>query len=138
MSDMTLLANQYAASAEFLERVNAALLALKKAAFGRKRDAPAANGLKQSREELAELVEAVHDRLANRSAKTALVPEELLERLNCEYGSQLSWRLENLDRAVQALRSDEALSDEVFVTLDELCQAADAIASASFRRLWRR
>lgn len=138
MSDMTLLANQYAASAEFLERVNAALLALKKAAFGREPDTPTANGLKKSREELAELVQAVHDRLGNPSANTALVPEELLERLNCEYGSQLSWHLENLERAVQALRSDDALSDEVFATLDEVCQAADAIASASFRRLWRR
>ena len=138
MSDVTLLANQYAASAEFLEKVNTALLRLKKAQFGAKAPEATDSELRDSREDLAQRVEAVHARLENRSAGAMIVPEEVVERLRTAYRGQLSWRLEDLQKAAAVLRGEEALSERVLKTLDELCEATDAAASASFRRLWRR
>ncbi|MCP4663130.1 MAG: hypothetical protein GY856_47675 [bacterium] len=139
MSDMTLLANQYAVSAEFLQLVNTALLRLKKAKFGtRSSGRITESDLRESRDELARLVEAVLARLKKQSAGPMMVPEELIERFQVEYGSQLSWRLPDLQEAVRSLRSAEEMSERVLRTLDDLCQVADATTSASFRRLWRR
>lgn len=138
MSDLTLLANQYAASAEFLKQMNSALLQLKKAQFGaRGSEVPAAR-LQESRETLAQLVEAVRARLANQASSAVMVPEEFLERLRTEYGTQLAWKLPDLQQAITALRGTAPLNEHVLRTLDDLCGTADATASASFRRLWRR
>ncbi|MBI4578405.1 MAG: hypothetical protein HY718_01790, partial [Planctomycetes bacterium] len=138
MSDLTLLANQYAASAEFLKGMNSALLRIKKAQFGVGGGEASPAELRRSRDELAQLVEAVYARLSNEAGRTVMVPEELLERLRAEYGTQLSWRLPDLQEAIMALRGSEPLGERALKTLDELCGAADATASASFRRLWRR
>jgi hypothetical protein len=138
MSDLTLLANQYAASAEFLKQMNSALLRIKKAQFGARGSMASPAELRQSRDELARLIEAVYARLGTQAGQTAMVPEELLERLRAEYGTQLSWKLPDLQEVIATLRDNEPLSERVLKTLDDLCGAADATASASFRRLWRR
>ncbi len=139
MSDMALLANQYAASAEFLQLVNTALLRLKKEKFGTSKSGRISKSeLRESRNELARLVEAVLAQLQKQKSSALMVPEELIERVQVKYEDELSSRLPELQEAVSSLRSTNEMSDRVLQTLDDLCQLADATTSASFRRLWRR
>jgi hypothetical protein len=50
----------------------------------------------------------------------------------------MGYLLEDLASAEQALRGNTPVDSEVMRILDEICDAADASASAMFRRLRRR
>lgn len=144
MSDMSNLSNEYAASADFATEVNAAVLALKRAWS---RGEETASGWSpeeaQFRKRLATVLLALARVLspaeAAEDAEAPLViPEDMLSRLEAKHRARLAWFLDDLRQTAAALRGESPLEAPQLETLDEVCDAADATASASFRRLWRR
>jgi hypothetical protein len=129
MSDISALSHDYEATSQFADRINSAVLQLKKS-------------LHQSQArpdlgELASVVEAVKTQLSS-SEHSTTVPMEVVERLSSEHQAQMSYLIADLQSAEEALRGKAAVDPAVIRVLDEICDAADASASAMFRRLRRR
>lgn len=138
MSDTTTLSHEYETSASFAETVNQAVLKLKKARLGRRDVSP--NEVTEARTKMASLLDAVAASLgaAARSTKVVQVPSEVLERLVAKHTNQLRYFQDDLVQTAAALQKGTAIDDEALKVLEEISDAADATASASFRRLRRR
>ena len=148
MSDMTSLSHQYTTNATFAERINACVLAIKRASLGVSPDAmPSSTELDRARHRLRELVALAVSRLTEgagdeepceeEDAEIAC-PEEVFERLQERHKTHLSWFLQDLRDTAAALTSGSVLEQRLLNVLDEFDDAADGLASESFRRLWRR
>src|SRR5438270_7434966 len=142
MSDMSSLSSEYAASADFATEVNSAVLALKRA-WSRGEGAPSAAGAEEERlrERLAVVLLGLARQLAaGETAEDAeaalLIPEDVIARLEAKHRAQLAWYLDDLRQTAAALRGGSPLEARQLEALDDVCDAADATASASFRRLW--
>lgn len=129
MSDISALSHDYEATSQFAEQVNTAVLLLKKALSGAQQQPDI--------EALAGIVRAVRNQLVH-SKPSAAVPPEVVARLLSEHQSQLGYLIDDLASTEEALRSMSPLDQNVMRTLDAICDAADASASAVFRRLRRR
>ncbi len=129
MSDISALSHDYEATSQFAEKVNTAVLNLKKKL----------NGLQQQPdlETLAGIVEAVQNQLTD-STPSAAVPSEVVVRLRAEHQRQIGYLVDDLNSAQEALRGKFPVDQNVIRILDAICDAADASASAVFRRLRRR
>lgn len=148
MSDMTSLSHQYATNASFAEHINAWVLAIKKASLGVAAEAlPPRAELDEARVRLVELLNSAVSRLDTASSGHTIAdeaesdggcPEEVLERVQERHKSNLSWFLQDLKETTSALSQKAALESRLLVVLDEFSDAADGLASESFRRLWRR
>jgi hypothetical protein len=138
MSDTTTLSHEYETSASFAETVNQAVLKLKKARLGG-RNVPQSEVI-EARDKMAALLDAVASSLGapGRVTKPVHVPSEVLERLVAKRTNQLSWFQEDLVQTAAALQKGIAIDDDAIKVLEEISDAADATASASFRRLRRR
>jgi hypothetical protein len=129
MSDLSALSNDYEATSQFAETVNTAVLSLKKSLHQ-------PHPQLQS-EPLAAIVAAVREQLTS-SAPSAAIPSEVVERLSTEHKSDFNYLVEDLHTAEVALRGEAPIDLRVIGVLDTICDAADASASAMFRRLRRR
>ena len=129
MSDISALSHDYEATSQFAERINSAVLLLKKS-LRRSQGRPDMG-------DLANLVEDVKKQLLSAEHSTA-VPTEIVERLSSEHQTQMSYLIEDLRSAEEALRGNATVDPAVIRVLDAICDAADASASAMFRRLRRR
>jgi hypothetical protein len=129
MSDISALSNDYEETSHFAERVNSAVLGLKRSLRRPEQHLDLAD--------LATIVEAVRKQLTA-PEPSADIPSEIVHRLSSEHQSQLTYLLEDLDSAAEALRGRSAVDSTVIPVLDAICDAADASASAMFRRLRRR
>jgi hypothetical protein len=129
MSDLSALSNDYEATSQFAETVNTAVLSLKKSLRG----SPEQN----QTEALAAIVAAVRAQLTF-SALSRAVPSEVVERLSTEHKSDFNYLVEDLHTAEAALCGKAPIDQRVIEVLDTICDAADASASAMFRRLRRR
>jgi ABC-type transporter Mla subunit MlaD len=129
MSDISALSHDYEATSQFAEKVNTAVLNLKKKL----------SGLQQQPdlETLAGIVEAVQTQLAD-STPSAAVPSEVVARLRADHQRQIGYLVDDLNNAQEALRGKSPVDQNVVRILDAICDAADASASAVFRRLRRR
>lgn len=143
MSDTTSLSSNYSVTAAFAKDFNGAVLILKRWQLAK--DAvprPAAEEEAQARRTLSERLRGVIFDLAPSDAGAApseeRVPEGVIARLAEKHQNKMSWFLNDLRHVEQSLSGTTALSPDEFAALDEVCDAADATASASFRRLWRR
>ena len=88
---------------------------------------------------LADMVVAVRRQLGPGAPEaTPPVPPEVVERLSSEHKNQMGYLLDDLSAAERALRGEAPMDANVIRVLDEICNAADASASAMFRRLRRR
>src|SRR5438067_7666154 len=163
MSDMTALFHKYEASAGFAQHINAAVLQLKKQHFSTADlPKPDEETLRGARCRLAEVLLSLTERFPTADVRTAnaegigatgtwparqeaffngeavLIPEDVVERIEAKHKSQLAYVVEDLREASNALLSNAPLGEKILGTLDEICDVADASASASFRRLRRR
>jgi hypothetical protein len=129
MSDISALSHDYEANSQFAERINSAVLLLKKS-LRHPQERPDMG-------DLANLVEAVKKQLSSTEHSTT-VPTEVVERLSAEHQAQMSYLIEDLRTAEEALRGNAIVNSAVIRVLDEICDAADASASSMFRRLRRR
>lgn len=138
MSDTTTLSHEYETSASFAETVNQAVLKLKKARLGRRDVSP--TEVTEACTTMATLLDAVAASLgaAARSTKAVQVPSEVLERLVAKHTNRLRYFQDDLVQTAAALQQGTTIEDEALKVLEEISDAADATASASFRRLRRR
>lgn len=139
MSDLTALSQEYAESATFSESVNADVMALKKARIRSTWDSAA---VREVRSRLATLLKGIATALGpgepEEGVRVEHIPQEILERLEEAHRAHLPYFVDDARIAAKALLAGGAPSDESVAMCDELCEAADATASASFRRLRRR
>ena len=132
MSDISALSHDYETTAHFAEQVNTAVLSLKKSLRRRTFSSKETGGL-------ADVVQAVRTHIGQGLMQTTpSVPPEVIERLTSEHKAQMGYFLEDLATAEKALRGNSPVDSEVVRVLDDICDAADASASAMFRRLRRR
>ena len=133
MSDISTLSHDYEATSEFAQKVNDAVLSLKKALRRNQQKSRA------DLRDLADIVEAVKKQVVpEKSERSAEIPAEVVERLTAEHQSQIGYFVDDLTTAENALRGESPVDAEVIRVLDAICDAADASASAMFRRLRRR
>ena len=137
MSDTTTLSHEYETSATFAETVNQAVVRLKKERLGRQ---VVPSDATEARTTMVELLEAVAASLgaASRPRHAISVPNEVLERLVTKHSNQLTYFQDDLVETAAALNRGTPVSDAALKVLEEVSDAADATASASFRRLRRR
>ena len=144
MSDMTALFHEYEASADFAEHVNAAVIQLKKWHIGTPGfPKPDEQTLRDARRRLADMLLGLAERLSAVDGTAAggefvVIPEDVVERVEAKHKSRRAYFMADLRNTSKALASEESLTEEILETLDGICDAADASASASFRRLRRR
>jgi hypothetical protein len=142
MSDMTSLSHEYAAVADFAQEVNSAVVTIKKEQLGLGNPAaPKTDSIEEKRRALAVVIEdLMHRLMASGTGKTAkiIVPEDVLSRLEAKHQSQMAYFVEDLRAVFEALAKGLVLEERQVASLDEICDAADASASATFRRLRRR
>jgi len=135
MSDISALSHDYESTARFAELVNTAVLNLKKSLRRGGRAVPSPS----ETADLADIVRAVKHQVEKRSPESMpAVPSEVVERLTIEHKTQLGYLVDDLSSAERALSGNSPVDSEVIRVLDEICDAADASASAMFRRLRRR
>mgnify|MGYP000894980282 CR=1 FL=1 len=143
MSDATSLSSNYSVTADFAKEFNSAVLVLKRWHLAPDSlPRPAAEDEAGARRQLADRVRGVIAGLApgdsSGAATASRIPAGVLSRLTERNQSKMTWFLADLRNVEQLLAGTSALEPGDFAPLDEVCDAADATASASFRRLWRR
>lgn len=143
MSDTTSLSSNYSVTATFAKEFNGAVLTLKRRHLAQ--DAvppPSAEEEATARRKLCEHLRGVLSALAPGEAGSAppgeRIPEGIIARLAEKNRDKMSWFVADLRQVERSLGGTAALGRDEFAALDEVCDAADATASASFRRLWRR
>jgi hypothetical protein len=142
MSELSIIAHDYALNAEFAKKFNDAVLTLKRRyLLGRVGNGETDETVKHAREDLkallASLVAALHDEGKLWTADQAQVPADVLERLRKRMKGELQENIAELRGLVDDLAKGAPLREPAFKVLDIVCEAADATASAAFRRLRR-
>ena len=142
MSDLSIIAHDYELNAEFARKFNDAVLNLKRLYLLRR--AATHNTqveIEKSRKELRDLLEslvsALEDEGKSWTADQAQVPADVLDRLHKRLKGELPETVLELRRVTENLTKGAALDEAAFAALDRVCEAADATASAAFRRLRR-
>ncbi|MGD0816007.1 MAG: hypothetical protein ABSA83_20630 [Verrucomicrobiota bacterium] len=142
MSDLSIIAHDYALNAEFARKFNEAVLNLKRRDLLKrtvKGDAEAAVG--KSRDELRAMLDSLlvvlEDEGKPWSADQAKIPADVVEAIRKRVKGDLPETIDQLRRVTRNLTSGSALDEQAFAVLDKVCEAADATASAAFRRLRR-
>jgi pantoate kinase len=75
---------------------------------------------------------------AQHIASPEVIPEEVVERIKATQENRLAHFIEDLREVSHVLSSNVPLEKEILEILDEICDAADALASTAFCRLQRR
>lgn len=142
MSDMSSLSHEYASTTDFSHHVNQAALILKKQYLG--------GGKGVGSKEFADASRLVHGmvrRLLQRLGVTVkpskpldavAIPEDVLTRLEERQRGNMEYFLDDLAKLEKSLSDGDELSVADIELLDSVCEVADASASATFRKLWRR
>jgi hypothetical protein len=142
MSDLSNIAHDYELNAQFARKFNDAVLNLKRRDLLRRAVAPEEQaGNEKLRQELLlllnSLVLSLKDEGKNWTANQAQIPADVLDRLHKRLKGELPETVAELSRAIACLNSGAQLDEAIFTALDRVCEAADATASAAFRRLRR-
>ncbi len=142
MSDISSLSHNYASTTDFSHHVNQAVLILKKLYLG--------SGKEIVEKDFAEATilvgGMVHHLLQRMGADVepskaqyaVAIPEDVLTRLEEKQRGKLKYFMDDLTKLNETLSSGGELSAEEIELLDSICEVADASASATFRKLWRR
>ncbi|HTV40745.1 MAG TPA: hypothetical protein VMF08_09230 [Candidatus Sulfotelmatobacter sp.] len=142
MSDLSIIAHDYELNAEFARKFNEAVLNLKRVYLLRRAATPDTQAnVGKSRNDLRQLLEslisALEDQGKTWTADQAQVPADVLERLHKRLKGELPETILEFRRVTEILTKGAALDEAAFAALDRVCEAADATASAAFRRLRR-
>jgi hypothetical protein len=142
MSDMSSLSHEYASVADFSRALNEAVLLLKKR-FAHAERHTETEDLRSAVHRLRGILTTILKRLIDVGQTSSeqgevVIPEDVLTRMIEEHRGELAYFREDIARLVAALTANTRLEREDFDILDALCEAADASASATFRKLWRR
>ncbi|MEM6468018.1 MAG: hypothetical protein AAF802_00510 [Planctomycetota bacterium] len=142
MSDMSSLSHNYASTTDFSHHVNQAVLTLKKQYLGGGKGVDADDFANASRL-VHGMVRSLLQRLGGavqppRSEDLISIPEDVLTRLEEKQRGNIEYFLEDLTRLDESLSQASDLHASDIELLDTVCEVADASASATFRKLWRR
>ena len=142
MSDMSSLSHNYASTTDFSHHVNQAVLTLKKQYLGGGKGVEADDFANASRL-VHGMVRSLLQRLGGavqppRSEDLISIPEDVLTRLEEKQRGNMEYFLEDLTRLDESLSQASDLHASDIELLDTVCEVADASASATFRKLWRR
>ena len=142
MSDMSSLSHNYASTTDFSHHVNQAVLTLKKQYLGGGKGVDADDFANASRR-VHGMVRSLLQRLGGavqppRSEDLISIPEDVLTRLEEKQRGNMEYFLEDLTRLDESLSQASDLHASDIELLDTVCEVADASASATFRKLWRR
>ena len=142
MSDMSSLSHEYASVADFSRALNEAVLLLKKR-FAHAERYSKTDELRSAIHRLREILRTLLRRLADAGTTggdqgDVAIPEDVLARIVEEHRGELAYFREDIGRLVAVLTENARLERKDFDPLDAICEAADASASATFRKLWRR
>jgi len=143
MSDLSMIAHDYALNAEFARKFNEAVLQLKRLYLvGREsKQAQLDTDMEHCREELRQiltsLARALDDSGRKWSEEQAKVPTDVVDRLRGRVKSELPEAVSELQNTAKDLGEGLPLKEKAFAALDQVCEVADATASAAFRRLRR-
>jgi hypothetical protein len=141
-SELSIIAHDYALNAEFAKNFNQAVMNLKRRyLLGRTSKGGDGDAIEKSREEIRRLVGSLVAGLegADRpwTEDQAQIPTDVLEALRKRLKGELPKKTAELRRVAANLARGATLDQAAFVVLDRVCEAADATASAAFRRLRR-
>lgn len=141
MSDLSIIAHDYALNADFARKFNEAVLTLKRRYLVRRIDPNTEPHIAEVRAELGvllrSLIVALQDGGKPYTADQARVPFDLLDRLRKRLKGEVGDAVVRYQEIVDTLAGSAPLAAPAFETLDVICEAADATASASFRRMRR-
>jgi len=142
MSDMSSLSHNYASTTDFSHHVNQAVLTLKKQYLGGGKGVDAEDFANASRL-VHGMVRSLLQRLGVAVQPSQLedlvsIPEDVLTRLEEKQRGNMEYFLEDLTKLEGALSQSGDLRASDIELLDTVCEVADASASATFRKLWRR
>jgi hypothetical protein len=142
MSDLSIIAHDYALNAEFAGKVNDALLNLKRRYLLRRMGtADGEAAIEKSRNELRALLDslvlALEDEGKPWTADQAQIPADVVDTVRKRVKGDLPEVIAELRRVAADLARGGVLDEVAFGVLDRVCEAADATASAAFRRLRR-
>ena len=142
MSDMSSLSHNYASTTDFSHHLNKAVLLLKKKYLG------SGKGIADSDfAEACALVAGMVRRLLERmgasvgrsdSLEMVVIPEDVLTRMEEKQRGNLEYFMDDLAKLNETLSRGDDLTAQEIELLDSICEVADASASATFRKLWRR
>jgi hypothetical protein len=142
MSDMSSLSHEHASSADFSRQINDAVLLLKRRYLGTGTSSIEEHKLSEAsdflRRSLLTLLERVADDVSQRTPGGEPIPEDVLARIEAQHRGETEYFRQDLTRVEGALSSRAILDRGDLDLLDSICKAADASASATFRKLWRR
>jgi hypothetical protein len=142
MSDMSSLSHEHASSAVFSRQINDAVLLLKRRYLGTGTSSIDEHKLSEAseflRRTLLTLLERLADDVSRRTEGAEPIPEDVLARIEDQHRGEAEYFRQDLTRVEGALSSRVILDRGDLDLLDSICKAADASASATFRKLWRR
>ena len=142
MSDMSSLSHNYASTTDFSHHLNQAVLLLKKKCLGSGK-----GGTDSKFAEASVLVAGTVRRLLERmgenvresdSSEMVVIPEDVLTRIEEKQRGNLEYFMDDLTKLNGSLSRGNDLTAQEIELLDSICEVADASASATFRKLWRR
>lgn len=136
MSDISILSHEYESNSTFSELLNDIVLEFKRRPKGELRYDAAQT--RKVVEFLIGLMIGLNRKADIRGRSHRPVPREVVSRLEHTHSKAKEYYLQDLERLVDKLEQRKMLDKRDFLLLEELCDAADSTASASFRRLWRR
>ena|SRR5437870_1489675 len=143
MSELSIIAHDYALNAEYARKFNDAVLILKRRyLLGRVGNGETEETVKQARLNLKALLEALLAALQDDggrvlSSDQAQVPVDLLDRFRKRLKGDFEEALAELRGTLDDLAKGAALREPAFKVLDVVSETADETASAAFRRLRR-
>ena len=142
MSDLSIVAHDYALNADFARRFNNAVLTLKRFYLLGRRDGD--ENLRNVESAIADLlplleslVVALEGSNSQWSEAQVRIPADVIESLRNRVKADLPEVIAQLKIIIEHLSSGTTAKQSAFDALDRVCESADATASAAFRRLRR-
>lgn len=137
---MTSLSSSYQETSTFAKEFNGAVLVLKRRQLGPAIPPPTDDEESHARLRLTSYLQSILAQLSPNEGQPAAdwIPDAIIDRLTEKNQSKMPWLIQDLRKAQRTLEEGTSPGEQDFSALDEVCDAADATASASFRRLWRR
>lgn len=140
MSEMSSLSHEFTSTSDFSRELNDAVLVLKRASIR----SPAA----VDKPEIEQAVRRVRKILANllirfgeateKASDEAAIPEDIVARIESNHSGERAYFVADVKRLASGLAPERPIDKSDLKLLDSICTAADASASATFRKLWRR
>jgi hypothetical protein len=140
---MSSLSHEYASASDFSRDINDAVLALKRQYVRSAARAPHKD-VEQAAQRVKDILTQLLTRLgeavpgAEVQVAETLIPEDVVARIESDRRADRTYFLADMKRLADTLSATSSLDENDLRLLDSICTAADASASATFRKLWRR